>query len=46
MLHGLQVLSEVSRPKKLFAKSTIFAMFLVAALFVLVNIAYVSSHAN
>lgn len=37
-----QVLSEVSRPRKIFAKSTIAAMILVSVLFILVNVAYVS----
>ena len=37
-----QVLSEVSRPRKIFAKSTIAAMVLVSILFILVNVAYVS----
>lgn len=36
-----QVLSEVSRPRKIFAKSAISAMVLAAVLFVLVNVAYV-----
>ena len=41
MMLAEQVLSEVSRPKKIFAKSTIAAMILVGILFTLVNIAYV-----
>ena len=41
MMLAAQVLSEVSRPKKIFAKSTIAAMSLVGILFTLVNIAYV-----
>ena len=36
-------MSEVSRPKKTFAKTTIGSMVLVAILFNLVNIAYVCS---
>ena len=36
-----QVLSEVSQPKKVFAKSTIAAMSLVSVLFVLANVSYV-----
>lgn len=38
-----QVLSEVYRPKKTFAKSTIAAQTFVVILFMLVNIAYVSA---
>ena len=38
-----QVLSEVHRPKKTFAKSTITAQTFVIILFMLVNIAYVSA---
>ena len=39
-----QVLSEVYRPKKTFAKSTIAAQIFVVILFMLVNIAYVSAN--
>ena len=34
-------MSEVSRPKKIFAKSTIAALIIIAILYVLVNVAYV-----
>ncbi|KAL8997827.1 MAG: hypothetical protein Q9169_002999 [Polycauliona sp. 2 TL-2023] len=34
------VLSEVSRPKKRFAKATIATMFIIAILFILANVAY------
>lgn len=37
-----QVLSEVYRPKKNFAKATLTAMLIVTVLFILVNVAYVS----
>ena len=34
-------MSEVSRPKKNFAKSTIAALIIIAIMYVLVNVAYV-----
>ena len=34
-------MSEVSRPKKIFAKSTITALVLIAILYILVNVSYV-----
>ena len=34
-------MSEVSRPKRIFAKSTIAALVIIAVLYVLVNVAYV-----
>lgn len=37
-----KVLSEVSQPKKRFAKATIATMILVAIMFILANVAYVS----
>lgn len=41
LIHLLQVLSEVSRPRKVFAKATIGAMVSVLVLYMLVNIAFV-----
>ena len=34
-------MSEVARPKRIFAKSTIAALIVIAILYVLVNVAYV-----
>lgn len=34
-------MSEVSRPKRIFAKSTIAALIIITVLYVLVNVAYV-----
>ena len=39
---GFKVLSEVSQPKRRFAKATIGTMILVAIMFILANVAYVS----
>jgi amino acid transporter len=39
----VEVLGEVSRPKKIFAKATISAMVLVIFLYLMVNVAFVWS---
>lgn len=39
---AFKVLSEVSQPKRRFAKATIGTMIMIAVLFILANVAYVS----